>query len=472
MSNSTNTGTALTPAQEFNLQLDQQAANFKALLPSHISLEKFKRVVVVAVSQNPDLFRADRRSFFNAAQKCASDGLLPDGREAALVVYNTKTKVRLADGTQQEQWVAQVQYMPMIVGVRKRMRNSGEVTSAEAYVVYKNDKFFQKYGDDPQIVHEPPVFGVDRGEPVGAYAIIRLKNGEILREVMDYVEIERVRAVSRSKDGPAWRGWWGEMARKTVLRRCSKAAPNSAEIDALLARDDEAPTLPSLVELPAMEPEPQRQIAGEPHSRASPTPSSTPTARSTTYQTAEATGEALTLIYTDAAKRGHAALEAAEENNAAVIAQLRGAVAETLAEHARELAADLDPFGLPPLPTEQSPPGAAPVERPGASPPAGNGSRQGEPSAQPWPGPMRREAAPAQGEEENLVVPLERRPTVDQLDYFARQLLALIAEKPLTGQRAAWIRDKNEGGIGFLKLRRVERYDEVMRALNAKVEAA
>jgi recombination protein RecT len=111
-----NAGTALTPAQEFNLQLDQQAANFKALLPSHIPLEKFKRVVVVAVSQNPDLFRADRRSFFNAAQKCAADGLLPDGREAALVVFNTKTRSSWRTARSRSSGSAG-SVMPMVAGI-------------------------------------------------------------------------------------------------------------------------------------------------------------------------------------------------------------------------------------------------------------------------------------------------------------------------------------------------------------------
>jgi phage RecT family recombinase len=454
--------THLTRAQEFNQQLDQQAENFRALLPSHISLEKFKRVVVVAVSQNPDLFRADRRSFFNAAQKCAADGLLPDGREAALVVYNTKMKVKLPDGTQQEQWVPMTQYLPMVAGIRKRMRNSGEVTSAEAYVVYKNDKFFQKLGDDPAIVHEPPVFGVDRGEPVGAYAIIRLKNGEILREAMDYAEIERVRAVSRSKDGPAWRNWWSEMARKVVLRRCSKAAPNSAEIDALLGRDDEAPALPSLVELPAMEPEPQRQLEAD---REQPGTCYTVTDADSEvheYETAQATGEAIELIFTDAARRGRAALDAAAENNGGAVQQLRaaghGGIADAVVGHWHELAADLDPFGLPPA-TQQASPTPTAAEHPGAASSEGAPPRQGEPSPAP---------APLLGEAE-LTIPLRPHPKPAELDFFHRQLMAMIAERPLDATRAAWIKDKNERGIGFLKLRNVEQYDAVMAALHQTV---
>jgi recombination protein RecT len=125
--------------------------------------------------------------------------------------------------------------MPMIAGIRKRMRNSGEVLSAEAHVIYEGDEFQHDLGDQPCIVHQPAF--KDRGKPIGAYAIIKLVNGEVLREVMSLEEIERVRAVSKVKFGP-WQDWWGEMARKTVLRRCAKAAPTSSDVDAVLARDD------------------------------------------------------------------------------------------------------------------------------------------------------------------------------------------------------------------------------------------
>lgn len=349
------TGQELSPRRQFEIQLDEQAQNFRALLPNHIPVEKFKRVVVVAVSQNPDLFHADRRSFFNAAQKCAVDGLLPDGRQAALVVYNTKTKVRLPDGTSEERWVPAVQYMPMIAGVRQRMRNSGEVLSAEAHVVYRNDKFFQKFGDDPAIVHEPPPFGTERGDPVGAYAIIKLKNGEVLREVMDKQQIERVRAISKSKDGPAWKGWWDEMARKTVMRRCAKAAPNSADVDTLLDRDEERPELQSLVELPGTEPEPQRQISDNRNDLADSYIVIDADGEEREFETAAATGRALRAVFGDAKRRGRPAWEAASENNASTLAAIR----DNAPDEWRELQNDLYPFGPPTIrATETSEPPA------------------------------------------------------------------------------------------------------------------
>src|SRR5579872_7163533 len=112
--------------------LDVYAPNFLAVLPGNIPVERFKRMVITALNTNPDLAQADRRSLFNSCIKCASDGLLPDGREAALVVYNTKIK-----RGSREYRADMVRYLPMIAGIRKRMHNSGEVDGTTAEVVYQ-----------------------------------------------------------------------------------------------------------------------------------------------------------------------------------------------------------------------------------------------------------------------------------------------------------------------------------------------
>lgn len=242
----------------FTEALDKWEPNLAAALPDHIPLERFKRVLITAVNQNADLQTADRRSLFTACAKCAHDGLYPDGREAALVVYQTKVKRRVKGDNNQflrdrktgkyiekEYYVDLVQYLPMIAGIRKRMRNTGEVLSADAEVVFAADQFHRAHGDDPKIVHIPPDdLDADRGEMRGAYAIIKLANGEVLREVMGRHDIEHVmRTFARGYDLPKspWKTSKGEMWRKTVLRRCSKAAPTGSELDRLFARDDERP---------------------------------------------------------------------------------------------------------------------------------------------------------------------------------------------------------------------------------------
>lgn len=210
-------------------QLTQMESQIGMALPAHIPVERFIRVVLTAVNGNPDLLNADRKSLFAAAMKAAQDGLLPDGRDGALVVYKTKDK---SSGS----FVAMVQWMPMISGVLKKVRNSGDLASIAAYVVYENDEFTYVLGDEERIEHRPALS--DRGKPRLAYAIAKTKDGGVYREVMTVDEIEKVRSVSRAKDNGPWVQWWGEMARKTVLRRLAKRLPMSSDLDDLIRRDD------------------------------------------------------------------------------------------------------------------------------------------------------------------------------------------------------------------------------------------
>ena len=212
---------ALTPTQDFRGQLQRMDSEFSVALPTHIPVEKFMRVVTTAVNSNPDLMAANRRSLFEAAMRAAQDGLLPDGRDGALVIFGGK-----------------VQWMPMIGGILKKLRNSGELGSIDAQLVHQNDKFTYRLGVDEIPIHEPDWFG-ERGAIIGVYAVARLKGGTAFAEIMSKKAVEEVRNVSRAKNSGPWVTWWGEMARKTVLRRLSKRLPMSTDLDDLIRRDDE-----------------------------------------------------------------------------------------------------------------------------------------------------------------------------------------------------------------------------------------
>jgi recombination protein RecT len=207
---------ALTPkerAAEFVAILESQRDKLAAALPEHITPERFVRVAVTAVQNTPTLLNLDRQSLFLACLKAAQDGLLPDGRQGAIVGFRD-----------------QAQWMPMVGGLMVLARNSGQIRSLVAQVVHERDQFVWRPADTERpIEHAVPSLAEDRGKPIGAYAIARLTSGEVVAEVMSRAEIEQVRAVSRSKDGPAWSQWWGEMARKSVLRRLIKRLPLSTD---------------------------------------------------------------------------------------------------------------------------------------------------------------------------------------------------------------------------------------------------
>lgn len=184
-----------------------------AALPEDVPVGRFERVFLTALNQTPELTKCDRRSLFQAVIRCAQDGLYPDGREAALVPFG---------GT--------VTYIPMVHGYRIRLEKTGKVVDITCEVVYQNDHFRRVLGEASRIEHEPPALDQPRGDPIGAYCIIKLTNGGAYRDVMSRAEIERIRDTysKASRSDAPWKTNPLEMWRKTVLRRCAKQVPFSA----------------------------------------------------------------------------------------------------------------------------------------------------------------------------------------------------------------------------------------------------
>lgn len=214
--------------------LQKMEPQFANALPAHIPAERFVRVLMTAIQNNPKLLTCRRQSLFNAAMRCAQDGLLPDGREATIVPFGDTDD----DGKKQSDTAS---YMPMIAGIRKKARNSGELSDWYAEIVHEGDEFEFVLGDQPRLYHKPSLTGGRTRKIVAAYSIAVFKDGTISREIMTIGEIEDVRQrYSRSKRGP----WsdpvaYPEMCRKTVARLHSKQLPMSSDLDDLLRRDSE-----------------------------------------------------------------------------------------------------------------------------------------------------------------------------------------------------------------------------------------
>jgi len=196
----------VTVIDQFKVQLrtERVQENLSAVgMKGKGMLEKFTAITIHAVTDNPKLLACDRTSLFLACQSAAKDGLMPDGREGALIPYGK-----------------QVQWQPMIGGIRKKLAQAGWDIRAE--IVHKNDEFRQEMGDNPEIVHRPEVFD-DRGPIIGAYAIAtNIETGDKYRETMKVEEMDKVR-----KNTDAWKLWTTEMYRKTVAKRLRKYLPIS-----------------------------------------------------------------------------------------------------------------------------------------------------------------------------------------------------------------------------------------------------
>lgn len=249
-----------SPVGQFQKQLETRANDIRAALPQHITPEKFQRTVLTAVAQNPDLLSADRNSLILSVYKAAQDGLVPDGRSAALVVYNTRRK------NQAGNWetIKQVQYLPMVHGIRQKVLNAEDgnknkiVAALEVGIVYRKEVeagyFRYEVGTQPPLQHRPmldlTIEDTTDDKIVGAYSIATMVDGTKSYEFMRRFEIDKVRECSqtgatrdrqgkpREAKGP-WVDWFPEMAKKTVLHRHAKSLPQQGDVIFDIGNDPE-----------------------------------------------------------------------------------------------------------------------------------------------------------------------------------------------------------------------------------------
>jgi len=203
-------------------QLDQMSGEIAKVLPEHVTPERFQRVTLTALQRTPDLLKCDRKSLFESVMQCAADGLQPDGREAALTKFGSK-----------------VAYMPMVAGILKKIRQSGDLSTITAQVVYDNDSFDYWIDDEGEHLTHKPEMLEDPGNPRAVYAMARTTDGGVYIEVLRMSDVERIRKASKSSGGGPWAQWWDQMAKKSAIRRLAKRLPMSTDLEQVVTRDDQ-----------------------------------------------------------------------------------------------------------------------------------------------------------------------------------------------------------------------------------------
>lgn len=122
----------------------------------------------------------------------------------------------------------------MYRGLIKIATDMGSIRWVQAELVHASDKFtFRGRTDAP--THEADVFAKDRGGIVGVYCVAKTVDGDILTETMSVDEVNEIRdrssawksfVAKKSRSCP-WDTDWGEMAKKTVIKRARKTWPES-----------------------------------------------------------------------------------------------------------------------------------------------------------------------------------------------------------------------------------------------------
>lgn len=223
----------------FRRQLEARLESFAEALPEHITIQRFKSVINQAVMSAPELLAADRVSLFEACLAAANDGLVPDKKEGALVVYNTKLpKVNKQD---RDVWIKKVQWIPMVRGVITKIYNTNKVKSVSLDIVYGGDHFRYWKDDAGEHLEHEPAMDRDKSIMMRVYAMVVMRTehgGGVFAEVMDMEEIAKVKAASKTSNFGPWVDWFEEMAKKTTVKRLAKRLPIAREIEQVLSRDN------------------------------------------------------------------------------------------------------------------------------------------------------------------------------------------------------------------------------------------
>lgn len=239
---------AKKPIDTFRDLLDKLRPQLQLALPKHVDVGRMIRICVTTLQRNPDLLTCTQESVLGCLFQCAQLGLEPDGLlgHAYLIPFKERKNGQVVRTV-----------CTLIVGYKgllKLARQSNEIQSISARVVYSKDEFDYEFGLEDKLTHRP-THDEDPGEMTYAYAIFRYKGGGYHFDVMSKVEIDGIKKRSKTSDNGPWVTDYDEMAKKTVLRRASKMAPASIEdLSRAIAIDSrsDAGIAPSLdIDMPA-----------------------------------------------------------------------------------------------------------------------------------------------------------------------------------------------------------------------------
>lgn len=200
----------------------------KALPSCGVTAERMARLFTTALSSNPKLASCSPQSFLGSMMQTASLGLEPNSAlgQAYLIPYGDQCTFVLG-----------------YKGLLELVYRSGQISSVQAEIVYKNDEFIYELGLDSKIIHKPKMDG-DRGEPVAYYAIWHGKDGGYGFSVMSKADVD-AHAKKFSKAGSTQSPWqtnFDSMALKTVLKKALKYAPISSSLIRDIGTDETVKT--------------------------------------------------------------------------------------------------------------------------------------------------------------------------------------------------------------------------------------
>lgn len=204
---------------------------FAMALPKHINTDRFTRVALTAVRQNPKLQECSVPSLLGVFMTLAQLGLEPGVLGQAYILPFNNKKLNTVEAQ------LQISYKGMI----ELLRRTGQLKDIYAYTVYEKDEFEITYGLDRNLSHKPN-FKEGRGKIVGFYSAAILKDGTRAFEYMTLEEVTEHEKKYRlgQFQNSIWVKNLEEMAHKTVTKKMLKWLPISVEAIESLRNDEKS----------------------------------------------------------------------------------------------------------------------------------------------------------------------------------------------------------------------------------------
>ena len=222
------------------LLMSMQGQIAKAL-PTVLTPERYTRMVMTALSTNPQLQQCTPESFLGAVMQAAQLGVEPNTPlgQAYLIPYRNKGRL-------------ECQFQLGYKGMLDLAYRSGEVSIIDAQAVHENDEFTYEYGLDPKLKFKPSL--TNRGPVVAYYAMFRTKDGGFNFAVMSREDVEQFAKQYSKAAGSGYSPWstnFDSMAKKTVLKQVLKYAPLKSDFVRSVAADETIKTniQPNMVDL-------------------------------------------------------------------------------------------------------------------------------------------------------------------------------------------------------------------------------
>jgi recombination protein RecT len=201
----------------FDRQLSTYVKGLGSLVPESVR-NRLLRLVTVEAALNPKIQECTQASVMRAVYLSAQLQLEPGAVKGELYFIPRLITVKRENGFDKEmQLQTQIGYK----GYLTLARRSGQISMIDAHAVFEGDAYEIALGTEPKLIHVPQK-GVDRTKSaniIGAYCIVKLKDGSTYFEWLwkDEIDARRARSENRSDKGP-WSTDYAAMARKTAIR--------------------------------------------------------------------------------------------------------------------------------------------------------------------------------------------------------------------------------------------------------------